>query len=310
MIDLIDYLKREKIEYHEEQSIRSYLTIEVGGSVPLLAVVYSDTHLKKLLIEVHRTGRRFILLGGGSNVVFPDRFSDPDLIVIVNRTSEIVKESEGMIKVNSGVMNRDLMEWNVGNNIGGMDFLSGVPGTIGGAAAVNAGAFGNSISNILEKAEILDKNGQIKMVDNSYFQFVYRNSIFKYGNEVIVNIFMSYVYEDSGSIREKVDSRVNYRIEKHPGSDNRSAGCFFKNPVIDGKKTSAGQLIEQSGFKGTTYENLRLDESHSNFVINRGDASFSDVKELETEIVREVSKKKGVTLEREVIYISPEGEKY
>ena len=254
MNDLIEFFKKEKIEYHENHSIRKYLTIEVGGSVPLLAVVYNDGDLKKTLLRIHRLDRRFILLGGGSNVVFPDEFKDKNLVVVVNRTNEILRESDSIIRVNSGVMNQDLMEWNVNNNIGGMDFLSGVPGTIGGAAAVNAGAFGNSISSILTKAEIFDKNGQIKTVDNSYFQFEYRNSIFKYGNEVIINIYMSYVYEDSPSIREKVDSRVNYRIEKHPSSDNKSAGCFFKNPVIDGQKTSAGRLIEQSGFKGTTYE--------------------------------------------------------
>jgi UDP-N-acetylmuramate dehydrogenase len=191
-----------------------------------------------------------------------------------------------------------------------MDFLAGIPGTVGGAAAVNAGAFGKSISNILERADIFTKEGQIKTVDNDYFRFTYRNSVFKYGSEVILDVYLKYSDVDSDEIKKKVEANINYRKENHPCSSLRSAGCFFKNPIIKGKKISAGKLIEHAGFKGTSYDTLQVSPLHANFVINKGNAGFDHIKQLEADIAGKVFQEKGIKLEREVIYISPEGKKY
>ncbi len=310
MVELKKYLERENIEFYLDHSIKPYLTMGIGGTVPLIAVIDRDSILKELLIRLQRGGNRFILVGGGSNVIFPDGLADPGLVVIVNRAAEIVKEDGFIVRVNSGASNMELMEWCCKHNAGGIDFLAGVPGTVGGAAAVNAGAFGSSISTALLKAEIFSSDGRIITVDNDYFEFQYRNSIFKYGKEVIINVFLQYYEEDGAEIKKLVQQRIAYRQEKHPAFGQRSAGCFFKNPVIDGEKTSAGKLIQQSGCKGRIYKSLQVADAHSNFIINRGSASFSDIKELETEILRQVAREKGVALEREVIYISPDGEKY
>jgi UDP-N-acetylmuramate dehydrogenase len=310
MNELTRFLEQEHIEYYLAHDIKSYLTMGIGGPVPLVVVIYRESHLKELLKRLYKLGNRFVLLGGGSNIVFPDRAEDPRLTAIINRTSAVKKESGHILRVNSGIPNMDLMRWNIENGVGGMDFLAGIPGTIGGAVAVNAGAFGQSISSILQSAEIFDNNGRIKQVDNDYFQFQYRNSKFKYGSEVIVNVFLQFTDEESPEIKKKVDEHIRYRKENHPCSSDRSAGCFFKNPVIDGKKTSAGRLIEESGIKGTSFKTLQVADAHSNFIVNRGGASFADVKELEDKIVQKVAREKGITLEREVIYISPEGDKY
>lgn len=310
---IIRFLEEHHIRHSLDASIKDYITMGIGGKVPVIATVETDTQLKDLLAYLHENSIRFVLLGGGSNVIFADRFDDPNLTVIVNRCGSIKKDVEidgkPVICVNSGVMNRALMQWNIENNIGGMDFLAGVPGTIGGAAAVNAGAFGQSISTILKQAEIVDNKGNVRLVDNEYFHFQYRNSRFKYGDEVIINIFLEYCDEPGEDVRQKVDARVAYRNEKHPCSANRSAGCFFKNPVIDGKKTSAGKLIEATGFKGKNYDHLRVARAHANFIINKGDATFLDIKSLEQEIVSGVQNRQGITLEREVIYITPDGMK-
>lgn len=307
------FLEENRIRHYLNASVKDYVTMGVGGDVPVIAVVETDNQLKGLLTHLYDENIRFVLLGGGSNVIFADRFVDPGLTVIVNRCGEIGEnediDGKPVIRVNSGVMNSALMEWNIKNDIGGLDFLAGVPGTIGGAAAVNAGAFGESISTILKQAEIVDTNGKVKMVDNDYFEFQYRNSKFKYGDEVIINVFLEYIREPGAEVREKVESRIAYRREKHPCSADRSAGCFFKNPVIEGQKTSAGKLIESTGFKGKDYENLRVAGAHANFVINKGDATFSDIRSLEKEIVSGVAAQQGITLEREVIYITPDGKK-
>ena len=258
--------------------------------------------------HLHLTRSRYVFLGGGSNVLFADDCSQ--LTVVINRTADICKSGDRLLKINSGVHIADLMAWTIRNQAGGMEFLAGIPGTIGGALAVNAGAFGQSISTILASAEIITRANEIKTVAPSYFDFSYRNSRFKYGAEVIINVFLSYSNAPGEEIQKKVEANTRYRQENHPCSSLHSAGCFFKNPVIGGKKTSAGQLLQESGFKGTTYKTLQVSASHANFIVNNGEATFRDICELEAKIVSTVSREKGVALEREVIYIAPEGRKY
>lgn len=306
--NLRKFLEEKKIPYHANESIKPYVTMGIGGNVYLIILPSREVQLKALLEYLHLHKYKYILLGGGSNVIFPDDFSH--LIVIINRTAGIHKEEENILKVNSGVLISNLMNWSIRNNIGGMDFLAGIPGTIGGAAAVNAGAFGKSISSLLEKAEIITPHNEIKIVDNHYFDFSYRNSRFKYSDEVILNVFLRFTYVPGDHVKENVAANIKYRQQNHPCSGFRSAGCFFKNPVVKGKKISAGQLIEQSGFKGIKHKTLQVSDAHANFVINSAEASFADIRELETKIVEKVLKDKGIQLEREVIYVSPEGKKY
>jgi UDP-N-acetylmuramate dehydrogenase len=303
--ELLKFLQKRNISYHASGSIKLYVTMGIGGDVRLIILPSLEAHLKELLEYLHHQRYKYILLGGGSNVIFPDDFSH--LVVIINRTAGVCKEGESILKVNSGVLISNLMNWSIRNNIGGMDFLAGIPGTVGGAAAVNAGAFGKSISSLLEKAEIISQNNEIKIVDNNYFDFSYRNSRFKYSDEVILNVFLRFTPVPGDQVKEKVAANIKYRQQNHPGSGFRSAGCFFKNPVVNGKNISAGQLIEQSGFKGITHKTLQVSAEHANFIINSGEASFADIRELETIIVKKVLNDKGIQLEREVIYVSPEG---
>lgn len=304
------FLKTKKIEFHPGREIKSYLSIGIGGRVDTVIVVHDPVDLEALLFFFDAGRYPFILLGGGSNVVFSDEYTP--VSVIVNRTSQMDKLPGGrLVKVNSGVLNKDFLTWAIRNRVGGLDYLAGVPGTVGGAAAVNAGSFGQSISMALEKADIfVPGSGEKKTVDGDYFKFEYRNSIFKYGSEVILDIYLRYTDTESDKIREKVKGKIRYREEKHPPRGIQTAGCFFKNPIIGGEKQSAGKLIENAGFKGTRLNCLEVSPMHANFVINSGGSTFENILSLEQEIVRAVREQKGITLEREVIYISPEGKKY
>lgn len=311
------FLDKHQMEYAVNRPVAPYLTIGIGGAVAMTVHVTSEAELRDLftyfyshdkdIVPGAAPGLPVILLGGGSNVVFPD--GCPGMIVVINRTAAVERVSGGLIRVNSGVMISDLMDWAAQNGAGGMDFLAGIPGTAGGAAAVNAGAFGIGIASILEKAEIVTANGDVKTVDNDYFKFTYRNSAFKYGKEVIVNIYLKSPRQDRETVKKAIEERLEYREKNHPGKGCRSAGCFFKNPVINGEKVPAGRLIEQAGFKGLDCGTLRVSGNHANFVINSGSASFGELKKLEQEIRGKVLELHGVQLEREVIYISPDGGK-
>ncbi len=308
MESLADYLQSNRFEFKAYDSIRPYLTMGIGGDARFVVVVHTYEQLRDLAIYLYQKKYPFVLLGGGSNVVFSRELSE--LVVVINRTKDIDKDENGLIRVNSGVPIGELMDWNIRNGVGGMEFLAGIPGTVGGASAVNAGAFGQSIDSLLEKAEIVSRSGEVTTVNKDYFGFVYRNSAFKYGDEVILNVFLSYKESDTDTVKTNVDENIRYRLENHPCSVNRSAGCFFKNPVINGKKNSAGKLIEGAGFKGLSYRNLKVSEEHANFIINNGRADFEDIKDLEDRIIGKIFRDRGIKLEREVIYVSPEGKKY
>jgi UDP-N-acetylmuramate dehydrogenase len=305
---LIEYLRQEKIEYYRDGDIRPYTTIQIGGRVGLIAVVRQEKHLRELLTRINEGDYPFVLLGGGSNVIFADQA--PGLLVIINRTAEIGPQERGLIRVNSGVTIARLMTWCSQNQMGGLEFLAGIPGTIGGAAAVNAGAFGQSVADVLEGAEIWNKDAEATEVKKEYFQFAYRRSVFKTGKGCILNAFLRCTPTDSAQIKRRVAANLAYRKENHPDYSLLTAGCFFKNPLIDNHKVSAGQLIEEAGLKGVAEERLATAQRHANFVINRGGASFGDIDRFAQTIIDRVFYRQGVRLEREVIYISPEGRKY
>ena len=310
MTDISTFLEEKKLEYYTDQEIKLYTTIGIGGRAQTVAVVYEQEDLVSLLRFLDEKRAPFVLLGGGSNVVFPDGLSP--LTLIVNRTARMEKLAEkGLVKINSGVTNQAFLSWAGDNDIGGMEFLAGLPGTIGGAAAVNAGAFGVAMDSVLEKADIFSPGSrEIKTVGNDYFQFQYRNSIFKLGKEVILSVYLKYKHTPGEEVRETVRAKVKYRMDNHPPYSSATAGCFFKNPVIDHKKVSAGKLIEGSGFKGTVHNRLQVSHLHANFIINRDGCSFEDIAALEKEISQKVRENNGIQLEREVIYITPQGEKY
>lgn len=309
---LEEFLENGNFEYYLDTPVEPYVTLGIGGRVKAVVVARRLDALTRLLGFFHRHPAcgPLVVLGGGSNVVFPDR--DTPLVVVVNRTSGMEKlPAEGLARIESGVMNHQFLSWAADQGVGGLDFLAGVPGTVGGAAAVNAGSFGKSISMRLQKASIFDfSTGETKTVPDENFQFQYRNSRFKYGRDVILEVFLKYTGEPVEDIRRKVDEKIRYRRENHPPKGILTAGCFFKNPIIDGEKISAGRLIENAGFKGQKFQHLEISPQHANFIINSGGSSFDEIRHLEKKIVQTIKSSKGITLEREVIYISPEGEKY
>lgn len=308
MANLKGFLTDRKIEFYQDREIKSFLSLRIGGKVRFIIIIRNNSDLEALLSHLHENRQTFVLLGGGSNVICSNHYSD--LTVIINRTSEILKIAEKKIKVNAGVTNANLLTWNIEHNIGGMEFLAGIPGTIGGAAAVNAGAFGKATADILEKADIFSDQGEIKTVPPAYFQYGYRESVFKYGREVILNVYLKFEKAGSKDIRKKVKENIRYRKDNHPSYKEHTAGCFFKNPVDKGRKISAGKLIENSCLKGMAYKDLLISPAHANFLINRGDASFSDIEEFSEQIRQKVFQENGIHLEREVIYISPDGNKH
>ncbi len=302
------YLTDKKIRFLDNSEIGDFLTMRVGGKVGFIIFTDSNEKLTKLLEVLFLLKQKYILIGGGSNIVFPD--SGKGLIVIINNSSEISIKKKDTLKVNTGLKNTDFLEYCKNNNIAGFEFLAGIPGTLGGATAVNAGAFGESISDKITGGDIFTEDGNFAYMNKDFFKFEYRNSRFKYGKDIIINIYLKFENGSKNSIKNRINEIVKLRTEKHPPYSSFTAGCFFKNPEVDGKKLSAGKLIENCDLKGYETDEAMISDKHSNFIVNKGTAGFSDIEELGRKVQDIVKKKNGISLEREVIFVSPGGDKF
>lgn len=307
MNEILRYLQKNKIPHFHDRHIKSHVTMNIGGRVKLLVTVEKDKHLRDLAVEIQKKKIPHVLIGGGSNVVFSDTYSP--IVVIVNRTTGIALDDEYHLRVSSGVTNHDLIRWCKENGLSGLEFLAGVPGTIGGASAVNAGAFGTSLSDVLESARIIDEGGACHTVSHPFFRYQYRNSVFKMGNKIILTVSLRCRRADPVHISAQVNANLKYRKENHPPYSQFTAGCFFKNPLINRQRVSAGKLIEASRLKGMRFPHLQISDKHANFIVNTGKAGFQELRDLEKEICQRVMENTGNLLEREVIYITTGGKK-
>ena len=305
---IIDFLNNEQIQYCQNSQIKHHTSIKIGGKVKLLITIPSYHTLVKVLSHLGENKTHFILLGGGSNVIFTDK--PCNFVVLLNRSKKILKLDNQSIQVDSGIPNSHLMKWCVENRAGDLEFLAGIPGTVGGAAAVNAGAFGQTMEEFVEKGEIFNADEGIRWMGNSFFNFSYRETKLKFSSHAILRLILKFKQRESEEILEKIRKNQDYRHANHPAYHRFTAGCFFKNPIHDGKKIAAGAILEEMGFKGYNHNQLLLSSQHANFLINKGKATFKDVTDLEKKIRDTVAEARNIQMNREVIYISATGEKY
>ena len=303
-----DFLYARGMEFRENADTKPFLTLKIGDLVSLLVIVRSLAHLEELGRRLIASGASLVVLGGGSNLAFGDE--PTRAMVLVNRTSGIRMGSGGEIVAASGVRLASLLAWCQERLLGGLEFLAGIPGTVGGAAVVNAGAFGRTIGEKVTGADILDSSGRVRSVTPEYFGFAYRSSRLKYGGDIVLRVRLACTPDTREAIAEKIGKNIQYRNTNHPAYRLHSAGCFFQNPTVVGGRVSAGKIIEECGFKGRRFGGIEVSAAHANFFLNRGNARFAELEEAERTIVETVRSRKGITLQREIVYISPSGEKF
>jgi UDP-N-acetylenolpyruvoylglucosamine reductase len=308
---LAERLRRERIAFGREAAIAPHLYFRIGGTVSLLIAPASTEQLAWVLAEVARQRLPGVVIGGGSNIAFSDGLTRVAAVLAPAPARDGVRLlGDGSLAAAAGMRNQPFLAWCAGRGAGGLEFLSGIPGTLGGAAAVNAGAFGCSMSDALLGADIIDEAGEARAVDAGYFAFRYRDSRFKLGRETILELRLRFIPGAESDIAKKIKANLEYRAQRHPSYRLASAGCFFKNPLLNGAKASAGKVIEECGLKGTACGDLIVAAEHANFLLNRGSGTFADLQRLEERIRAQVASRTGIVLEREVIFVSPDGEKY
>ncbi|MEF8787654.1 MAG: UDP-N-acetylmuramate dehydrogenase [Planctomycetota bacterium] len=250
--------------------------------------------LAAALHQLRRDGTPWRVLGGGSNVLAEDgRLSFAVIHICSPRFRWMRWQDETTLQVGAGMRLPALLARCAGRGAGGLEFLAGIPGTLGGAIAGNAGAWDHEIAEAITSVGVAEPDGTFRTLDADELDWQYRG--LDLGRRVIVEATLDLQKRSASLVKERIRSLKKEKISRHPVTQN-SAGCIFKNPPDE----SAGRLIDECGLKGQEMGGARVSERHANFIVNTGNASPSDVIALMQKVKREVKEQFGVELETEV----------
>ncbi len=279
-----------------------YTTYHVGGTAEHFAEVTSIDDLRAVFHHARRGEMPFFLLGGGSNVLVSDRGVRG--LVVRNLCGSFHFEP-AEVTAESGMLLASLLNEARKRSAGGLEFLAGIPGSVGGALYGNAGAYGRSIGERLVRATILSPGGSEHVVGPDYFCFSYRHSAIKRTGDIILDATLRLEPRDSPIIEEEMSRIIEERKGKHPCGGG-SCGCFFKNvdsPGPGSRKIAAGKLLEEAGAKTMSFGNACVSEKHANFILNPGKATACEIKALAGMIQKRVYEKFSIILEEEVQFV-------
>ena len=300
MIKVYNELKQCLSEnVHKDYSIKDNTYFKIGGPVDIFVEPRNEEELAETLSII---GDRisFYIIGNGTNLLFSDR-GYRGVVIKIGSYFNGINIEEKKITVGAGTLLSLTAKHAADNELKGMEFASGIPGYVGGAVAMNAGAYGGEMVNIVKTVRCMDYKGKVFSFTNEEMEFEYRNSrVFK--NNLIV---LSAVLELEEGNKKEIYDRINHLAERRRTNqplDKPSAGSTFKRPI----EGYAAKLIEDSGLKGLRYRGAMVSDKHSGFVINENNAKADEVLSL-MRIVREtVYQKFGITLEPEVKIIGEE----
>lgn len=278
----------------EEEYLRHHTTFKIGGPADLFVEPTTMAELSFALRTIHEFDVPVTIIGCGSNILVKDG-GIRGAVVSVRHMTQIMDCNDNVLCIGSGYMLKDASEFAWENGLTGLEFAIGIPGTLGGAVFMNAGAYDGEMSHVVTAVRAVDFQGNIKEYDASHLDFGYRHSVFHDNHEVIGEVIMMLKPGDKNVIKARMDELTEKRESKQP-LEFASAGSTFKRPP----GYFAGTLIEQTGLKGLSVGDAQVSHKHAGFVINTGSASAKDVLDLIAEVQRRVYDQHGVHLEPEV----------
>ena len=290
---LISYLSCHCVEYKTNSKTADITTVKTGGTAKL--IIYPSS-LKEFVSIVRRIDTKFAIIGNGSNSMFCDNVFD-GVIVVTKKLNKIdVKNNELIAECGASIPK--CCRFALEKSLCGLEFAYGIPGTVGGAIYMNASAFGTDFEKIVFESTVYDKNSdRIFTISNYEHEFSTKMSVFQRKNWYILQSKLLLGADIQESIRNKMESYINYRAEHQP-LDMPSSGSTFKRP----KNGYASELIDKAGLKGYKIGGASVSSKHAGFIINEGNATSNDVLRLIDYIKAEVDKRFNIKLEEEIIY--------
>ena len=288
-----EYARAHGCIVKERESLREYSTFKIGGTAELLIMPGGSACLPGLFKIIKEQGVSYYILGNGSNVLIADKHF-AGVFIVLSRMGNIDADGE-YIHAGAGVSLNKLAGIARDSNMSGLEFAYGIPGTLGGAVVMNAGAYGGQMSDIVYSSEYLELDTlETRVIGCEEHEFGYRHSIFG-GNKLILSCRLKLNPSNKCEIDALMQKNMQARRDKQP-LDYPSAGSVFKRGV----DYFAAQVIDECGLKGTMVGGAQVSEKHAGFIINCGSASFDDVISLIERVKSVVREKTGIELEREV----------
>lgn len=281
-----------KIQIYEPLS--AHTSFKVGGRCDMIIYPNSINALVEMYTKCKEISLNTYILGNGTNVLFTDR-GFRGVIFIISHEMGDISISGNTITASSGVSLKKLCQTALDNALTGLEFAYGIPGTVGGAVYMNAGAYGGEMKHVVKEVTAVDSLGKLKTFTNEQLDLSYRKSVFTDSDYVILSVTVELSEGNKEEIKSKMDDLMARRKDKQP-LEYPSAGSTFKRP----EGTYAGLVIEQSGLKGYTVGGAQVSEKHANFVINKDGATAADIIALIEDVKRIVKEKTGYDLECEV----------
>lgn len=292
--NLIKTAKNYNCYYEESATLAPYTTMKIGGKCDILVKPNSEESLLSLLKICKKENLPYRILGMGSNVLISDKGLSCAVIVLGKDMAEISVENN-IITAQAGAKLISVCKKALQSSLTGLEFAYGIPGSVGGALFMNAGAYGGEIKDIISHCNYIEK-GELKTMKAEEMQLSYRKSYFSLNNACITSVSFKLKKGDYNTIQSRMNELMQRRIDKQP-LEYPSAGSTFKRPVGD----YASRLIEVCGLKGEACGGAEVSTKHSGFVINKNNATFDDVLDVVNCVKQKVNEQTGIKLECEML---------
>ena len=286
----------------ENEPMSRHTTFKIGGNARIFANVPDKDALKRVIKACRDENAQYFIIGNGSDLLVSDDGIDAVVISLGGEFKKMELTGSSEVRCGAGATLASLCSFALSNSLSGLEFAWGIPASVGGAAYMNAGAYGGEMKDVITSVECIDRNGNSITFSADECDYGYRHSIFTDSDYIITGVNIRLKKDDSKLIKERMDDYMSRRKEKQP-LEYPSAGSVFKRP----EGHFAGALIEQSGLKGAKIGGAQVSEKHAGFIINTGSATCDDVSRLIEHIKEVVFKDSGVMLECEVKTVGGDG---
>lgn len=286
------------IKIIENYSLKEHTTLKIGGTAK---IAYFPTSIEEVLeIKNNACGEKITIIGEGSNLLVSSLGIEEKVIITKNiKNYEFIDETT--IKVECGLKSSALAKILLQKNLSGMEFMVGIPGSVGGAVVMNSSAHGQAIEDVIISADVVDLHTcEIKTLNKEELQLSYRNSFVEKNRHLVLSAVFKLKKAENKEIADKMEFHLTYRKEKHPPLTEPNAGSTFRNPE---RGVHVGKLLEDLGAKNWSEGGAKVSDKHANFLVNANNASSLDVSRLMNRMHSGVQNKFGYDLIAEIRYI-------
>lgn len=281
-----------------DEPMSKHTSFRIGGKARFVVIPQDEQALLSILQLFKKESFPFLIIGNGSNVLFADEDFDGAVIQLTDGLTNMQLTEDGLIYCESGVILARLAMFALENGLTGLEFAHGIPGSVGGAVFMNAGAYGGEMKDCIARVRHLSPDGEVIETDADDLFFTYRHTSFTENGHLILGAYFRLANGDKAAIRARMDELMQKRKTSQP-LEMPSAGSTFKRPAVG----YAAAHIDECGLKGRNVGGAQVSTKHAGFVVNAGGATAQDVKDLMKVIQETVQAEHGVFLEPEVVFL-------